>query len=61
MMTYTFNLSGQFSANTDLTTDAIVFLERQFANWCGMHNIQGLLFGNSINFDELFNENNSEE
>jgi len=63
-MTHTFNLSGQFSGNTDLTADAIAFLQGQYNQWCGMQNVQGLLAAYSTNEEivysnNLFNENNS--
>lgn len=63
IMRFKFNLSGQFSGNTDLTADAIAFLQEQFTHWCGMQNIQGASSGYSINdeigydnFNDLFNE-----
>jgi len=66
IMTYTFNLSGQFSGNRDLTAEAIAFLQEQFSQWCGMQNVQGLFSAYSTseeidNFSDIFNENNSSE
>jgi len=59
-------LSGQFSGNTDLTANAIAFLQEKYNQWCEMQNIQGSLSGYSMNdeigydnFDDIFNENNS--